>query len=127
MKVPLLWLAVTCEDAGVPPALAERVWASFAASRWTRPTALRQWLVVQPYVDLVQFRRQVPPAVLLTALEDLVRERRLWRAHASALEEYLLGTVQANGHWRGDPAPPAAWRGCTAPDVSTLAGCGKPP
>ena len=48
---PLLWLAMCCEEWGLFTAVAERTWSALRASRWARPTALRQWILVQPYVD----------------------------------------------------------------------------
>ena len=48
---PLLWLALCCEEWHTPRPLAERTWQALMASRWTDPTALRQWVLVQPVVD----------------------------------------------------------------------------
>jgi hypothetical protein len=102
LTTPLLWLALCCEEWGTPRPLAERTWASLMASRWTRPVALRQWLLVQPYVNPVHFRQQYTPQAVVEVLETLVTERRLARHLATALEDSLLHTVTATGAWRAE-------------------------
>jgi hypothetical protein len=97
---PLLWLALCCEEWGTPRPLAERTWQSLMASRWTHATALRQWILVQPYVNPQHFCQRHSPQDVVEVLEMLVTERRLARHLATALEESLLTTVTATGAWR---------------------------
>jgi hypothetical protein len=98
---PLLWLALCCEEWGTPRDLAERTWQALQASRWTLPCALRQWVLVQPYVNPAHFRQRHTPHDVVEVLETLVTERRLVRHQATELEDYLLTTVTASGAWRG--------------------------
>jgi hypothetical protein len=63
---------------------------------------LRQWVLVQPYVNPGHFRQQYTPQALIDVLETLVTERRLARPQATALEEYLLHSVTAVGTWRSE-------------------------
>jgi hypothetical protein len=97
---PLLWLALCCEEWGTPRPLAERSWQALLASRWTLPTTLRQWVLVQPVVDPAHFRQQYTPQAVVSVLETLVAERRFQRHHATQLEDCLLTTVTAIGTWR---------------------------
>jgi hypothetical protein len=99
---PLLWLALCCEEWGTPRGLAQDTWRSVTASREEKPCAFRQWVLVQPYVDVGHFLKQHPPQAVVEVLEVLVTERRLARRQASALEEYLLATVTATGAWQGE-------------------------
>ena len=100
-RTPLLWLAVCCEEWCTPRTLAERTWSSLMASTWTQATALRQFVLAQPYVNVDHFREHYPPRVVVEVLEGLVHERRLYRKLASELEEHLLHTVTPAGAWRG--------------------------
>jgi hypothetical protein len=97
---PLLWLALCCEEWGTARPLAERTWSALMASRFTTPTALRQWVQAQLYVNPNHFRQHFSPHAVVEVLETLVHEKRLWRAQATALEDSLLTTVTATGAWR---------------------------
>ena len=105
---PRLWLVLCCEEWGTPRTLAERTWQALQASRWTQPTALRQWVLVQFVVDPGHFRQTYSPLAVVDVLETLVKERRLTRRQASALEDYLLTTVTPEGAWRPERGHPHA-------------------
>ena len=44
-----------------------------------------------------------PPSRVVDVVEALVQERLLTRPEASAIEERLLGCVDAQGHWMWSP------------------------
>jgi hypothetical protein len=104
-QTPLLWLALCCEEWGCPRDLAERSWQTLMTSRWSAATALRQWVLAQPFVDVAHVRRRYPPHELVGVLEALVQERRLPRREATTLEDHLLTAVAADGDWhmKGQP------------------------
>jgi hypothetical protein len=104
-------------------------WAALCRSRWWRPRAFRQALILVGAVRITEgaLGRLCAPDVVVATLEALVEERQLSRAKATRIEETMLASVQATGHWRGDPAPETAYSVCYAPDVWTLAQWGTPP
>ena len=103
---PTLWLVMCVEEWGTARGLAERTWTALMASRWTQPTALRQFVLAQPYINVDHFRQQYTPRQVVEVLEGLVHERRLFRHQATALEDHLLATVDAEGAWRGVQGDP---------------------
>ena len=54
------------------------------------------------------FRQTYSPLAVVDVLETLVKERRLTRRQASALEDYLLTTVTPEGAWRPERGHPHA-------------------
>jgi hypothetical protein len=102
---PALWLVLWCEELGCPRELAERSWQSLMTSRWSAATALRQWVLAQPYVNIDHFRQTYGPQRLIAILEALVQERRLLRHQATALEEYIFAALAPDGEWRDMKGP----------------------
>ena len=70
------------------------------ASTWTQPTALRQFILAQPYVNIPHFQEHYPPREVAEVLEDLVQSAVCIAVGRAKLEEHVLHTVNAEGAWR---------------------------
>src|SRR5262245_29642055 len=103
MRVPHTW-QILARYWHVPPELAESSWRAFSRSRWSRPAALRRSILLFESVANIDsdafLERTCAPAELVVAIEDLVREQRLPRLKASALEECILVKTSKDGRWK---------------------------
>jgi hypothetical protein len=102
-------------------------WWALTRARFVRPLMWRQQLGLVGTMRMTEhgLGQLCHPPVLMAVIEALCLEGQLRRSQATRLEETMLAHIQANGHWHGDPAPGAAWARWHAPDIVTLADCGK--
>jgi hypothetical protein len=86
------------------------LWGAVHQSRWSTTVAWRQVMeayeVAHASAQDVLGTPECAPAIILTLVESLVQEKRLWRASAVPIEERLLENVTRHGQWHGLPYAP---------------------
>jgi hypothetical protein len=95
---------VLCRSWGVPSAIAVECWQAVDTAEGAKPRAWRAQLLTygagNPNVADTFVRREMPPRVVVEALEALVAEGRLTRGQSNTMMAHVLRRVQADGTWQ---------------------------
>jgi len=113
--VPAVWEAFCVEWLRISRPQMQRWWWAVCRSSWARPVTLRGTIraheIIDTQADQVThlYRDLLEPRLLLTVLDDLVRQRLLTYRETSPIAEAVLTKVDHQGGWRGlastGPAP----------------------